>query len=70
MESETFDTKTLAKAWAMKREAELSAQKVFRPKEKPLKISKVIQRLHFTVWPWLWALEKLRLSPIIAIPSC
>ena len=43
MESETFDTKTLAKAWAMKREAELSAQKVFRPKEKPLKISKVIQ---------------------------
>jgi integrase len=42
-ESETFCSKTLAKAWATKREAELSAQKVFKPKEKPLKISKVIQ---------------------------
>jgi integrase len=43
MESETFDSKSLAKVWATKREAELSAQKVFKPKEKPLKISKVIQ---------------------------
>ncbi len=43
MESETFDTKTLAKAWATKREAALAAQKVFAPKEKPIKISKVIQ---------------------------
>jgi len=37
-ESETFDTKTLAKEWATKREAELSAQNVFKPKEKLLKI--------------------------------
>jgi hypothetical protein len=43
MESETFDSKSLAKLWATKREADLSAQKVFKPKEKPLKISKVIQ---------------------------
>ena len=42
-ESETFDTKTLAKAWATKREAELSARKVFKPKEKPLKISQIIK---------------------------
>ena len=42
-ESATFDTKTLAKAWSTKREAELSAQKAFKPKEKPLKISQIIQ---------------------------
>ncbi|MDD2725255.1 MAG: hypothetical protein PHH59_14700 [Methylovulum sp.] len=42
-ESETFDTKTLAKAWATKREAELSARKMFKPKEKPLKIAQIIK---------------------------
>jgi len=42
-ESETFDSKSLAKTWATKREADLSSQKVFKSKEKPLKISQVIQ---------------------------
>ena len=39
-ESETFDNKTLAKAWATKREAKLSAQKVFKSKGKQLKFLK------------------------------
>lgn len=43
MESRTFDSKSLAKVWATRREAELSAQKVFKPKEDPLKVSKVIE---------------------------
>jgi len=43
LESKTFDSKSLAKIWATRREAELSAQKVFRPKEPPLKISKIIE---------------------------
>lgn len=43
MESRSFDSKSLAKIWATRREAELSAQKVFKPKEDPLKVSEIIQ---------------------------
>lgn len=42
-ESETFDTRALAKAWATKREAEIASERVFLPRQKPLKISKVIE---------------------------
>lgn len=42
-ESQTYNTRALAKAWATKREAELAAQKVFKPKEDPLKVSEIIQ---------------------------
>jgi len=42
-ESETFDTRALAKAWAAKREAEIASERVFLPRQKPLKVSKVIE---------------------------
>lgn len=43
MEAKSFDSKSLPKIWATRREAELSAQKVFKPKEDPIKISEIIQ---------------------------
>ena len=42
-ESETFDTRVLAKTWITKREAELNAQRVLKPKDKPLKVAKIIE---------------------------